>query len=157
MRFQFLKIVFAACWLHLYADIAAQTLKVRVESRTSPTEWNEAHVVDINVKEATIPTQETLAGYEADGAARRRFYVMNNAQGTFSFVDLELKANRRQFQKPCMAVGEVIHYRTHSETLAGEVKGHPEWTMPKMTVTYVDLRPKNPACLALKLVKENSK
>jgi hypothetical protein len=157
MRFRFLMVVLGACSLFLSTAISAQKLSVRVESKTSPGEWKEAHVVEINVVEAKIPTPETLKGYDPDNLSSRRFYIMNNGEGNFAFVDTELKMNQLRFQKPCMEVGEVIHYRTHSETLVGYVKGHPEFKMPKMTVTYVDLRPKNPGCLALTLATESSK
>lgn len=114
-------------------------------------------MVEIKVVEAKIPTPETLTGYDPNNVSRRRFYVMNNGEDTFNFVDTELNVNQRRFQKPCMEVGEVIHYRTHSETLVGYVNGHSEFKIPKMTVTYVDFRPKNPGCLALKLATEDSK
>jgi hypothetical protein len=129
-------------------------VRTKTENKTAPTPWKTARVIEVKSVAGVNPNApvdpEVLKG-DPMALFPRRFYVVNDGEKTLSFLDVEGRDNQKQFQTPCLSIGETIQYRTHSETARVSVPSHPEWPGKTVTNTFVDLKHKKRGCLVLTL------
>jgi hypothetical protein len=121
---------------------AAAQVKVQVVKAGPPSEWKAARVIEIKLVAPDLTNVGKALREDWRMMVDRRIYSVLSGELVVRFADLDTPYNHKLFQKPCMRIGETIHYRTQVEKLTGTVSapGQPTFEGASSTTTRVELK-----------------